>query len=276
MASASATPVQRCPRDCAPAASPQRQSLPTQVPRLFRYANLRNHRKILVADGRVGFTGGMNLREGHWLGRSPRHPARCLHFRVEGPVVRGLQTTFVEDWVFATRERLGGEAWFPALAATGEVAARAVAAGPDEDLGRLPNLLLRALHVTALRGVDVAILLPGRSNVPLVDAAMRWQLRELLAKGVRVLRSPPPFDHTKLFVVDGLWSLIGSTNWDARSLRLNFEFNLDCHDARLAQRLEALIDARLAVARPVTTGDLPQTLPARLLAGVARLAGPYL
>jgi cardiolipin synthase A/B len=274
--------------------------LPTRVPRLFRYANLRNHRKILVVDGRVGFTGGMNLREGHWLARAPRAPARCLHFRVEGPVVRALQATFVEDWAFATRERLAGDAWFPPLAAAGSVAARAVPAGPDEDLGRLPDLLLgalaaardrvrivtpyflpdevllRALHVTALRGVDVTVLLPERSNVPLIDAAMRWQLRELLGKGVRVLRSPPPFDHTKLFVVDGLWSLVGSTNWDARSLRLNFEFNLDCHDAGLATRLEALVDERIAVARPVTVRDLPRGLPARLVAGVARLAGPYL
>lgn len=216
--------------------------LPTRVPRLYQYANLRMHRKILVVDGRVGFTGGMmNIRVGHWFVREPVHPVRCVHFRVDGPVVADMQCAFVDDWVFATGERLEGERWFAPAGRHGPVAARGVPDGPDGDIDNILQILLgapsvatqrarivtpyflpdsevlRALHVAALRGVEVEIVLPARSNVPLMDWAMVPQLSELIEKGCRIYLARPPFDHSKLFVVDGAWSLIGSTNWDARS-----------------------------------------------------------
>lgn len=274
--------------------------LPTHVPRLFRYANLRNHRKILVVDGRTGFTGGMNLRAGHWLTLAPRHPVRCLHFRVEGPLVRELMRTFAMDWNFTTGETLDGPLWFPAPVRAGNIVARGIPDGPDESLGSLPDImlgalacarqrvrivtpyflpdevLLRALHVTALRGVDVAIVLPARSNVPLVDWAMQPQLGELLSRGCRIFLSPPPFDHAKLFVVDGCWSLIGSANWDARSLRLNFEYNIECYDGALAAHLEALVEARIRAAQRLTTDRLDTRPALRLRNGLARLLSPYL
>ena len=95
--------------------------------------NLRNHRKILVADGRIGFAGGMNIRTGHWLGKQPSHPVRDLHFRLEGPVVAHLQEVFADDWFFTTREALRGENWFPPLESRGLVIARGIADGPDEE-----------------------------------------------------------------------------------------------------------------------------------------------
>jgi cardiolipin synthase A/B len=275
--------------------------LPTRVPRLFKYANLRNHRKIMVVDGRVGFTGGMNIRAGHWHARLPDAPVRCVHFRVDGPIVADLQETFATDWAFTTGERLDGERWFAPAAKCGPVMARGVPDGPDDDLDNIPHLilgalsvatqrarivtpyflpedgLLRALQVAAMRGVVVDIVLPERSNVPLMDWAVTPQLPWLLEAGCRVYRSSAPFDHSKLFVVDGAWSLIGSTNWDARSLRLNFEYNLECYDRGLAARLDAIIDAKIATARPEDRARIEgRALAVRLRDGLTRLLSPYL
>lgn len=275
--------------------------LPTRLPRLFRYANLRNHRKILVVDGTIGFTGGMNIRDGHWLSRHPASPIRCLHFRLEGPVVYELQRAFSVDWAFATREALDRDPWFPRLASVGSVVARGIPDGPDGDLENILELilgalaaatkhvriitpyflvddvLLRALQVSAMRGVQVDIVVPARSNLPIIDWAMTPQFLPLLDKGCRVFRSPAPFDHTKAFTVDGHWCLVGSTNWDARSLLLNFEFNVECYDQALTASLEALIDARIAEASPLSLRALRErSLPIRFRDGVARLGSPYL
>ena len=119
--------------------------------------------------------------------------------------------------------------------------------------------------------------MPERSNIRAMDWATRPQLGELVASGCRVHLSPVPFDHTKLFLVDELWSLIGSTNWDARSLRLNFEFNLECYDASLVRRLDGLVAARMAGSRLLAAAELQAlALPARVRNGLARLLSPYL
>lgn len=275
--------------------------LPTKFAPVFRYANLRNHRKILVVDGQIGFTGGMNIRAGHEVGRHPSSPVRCLHFRVDGPIVYEMQRTFAEDWAFTTRELLSGDAWFPRLGRAGDVYARGIPDGPDSSLDNtlelilgalasaishvriispyflLDDVMIRALQVTAMRGVQVDIVVPAKSNLPVMDWAMTPQFAPLLDKGCRIWKTPAPFDHTKAFTVDGQWSLIGSTNWDARSLLLNFEFNLECFDQMLAAQLEALIDERIASAAPVTLSAVrARSLPVQLRDGIARLGSPYL
>jgi cardiolipin synthase len=275
--------------------------LPAGAFHLIRYANLRNHRKILVVDGRVGFTGGMNIREGHWLGRVPGRPVQCLHFRLEGPVVADLQRTFAVDWAFTTGEHLEGTQWFPHIEHCGAVAARGVRDGPDADLDNILHLILgalsvatrrvrivtpyflpdsgvlRSLHVAAMRGVQVDIVVPTKSNVRIMDWAMTPQFGELLRWGCRVYLTPAPFDHTKLLVVDGYWSLVGSTNWDARSLRLNFEYNVECYDEDLAQRVEALVENKIRHARPLLLHDLVTRAPiVKVRDGLARLLSPYL
>jgi cardiolipin synthase len=275
--------------------------LPTRVPRLFRYANLRNHRKLMVVDGRRGFCGGMNIRHGHRVRENPGSPTRCMQFALAGPVVGELQQAFAVDWAFATGEHLVGEPWFVPLETAGEVLARGVPDGPDADLDNVLHLLigalavarrrvrivtpyfipdgelLRAIRVAALRGVDVELLLPARSNLPFVDWARNPQLPFLLQSGCVVHLSGAPFDHSKLMVVDGHWSLVGSTNWDARSLRLNFEYNVECYDAALAQRLEAIIDAKRAGATRLAQEALDaRPFVLRLRDGLARLLSPYL
>jgi cardiolipin synthase len=275
--------------------------LPPALPWRMPFMNLRNHRKILVADGRVGFTGGMNIRAGHVLGENPRHPVQDLHFRLEGPVVAHLQEAFAGDWFFSTGERLAGEAWFPRLEAAGGVLARGIPDGPDEDYEKLPLTaqgalacarksvciitpyflpdppLIASLNLAALRGVEVRIVLPEKNNLPMVKWASTALLDQVLERGCRVLLTPPPFDHSKLMLVDDTWMLFGSGNWDPRSFKLNFEFNVECYDRALAGELNAFVDEKLGSARELTLEEVRgRRLPVRLRDGIARLFSPYL
>jgi cardiolipin synthase len=275
--------------------------LPTLIPWKLHYSNLRSHRKILVIDGRTGFTGGMNIRQGTMESNCGRHPLCDLHFRVAGPVVAHLQETFVLDWEFCTGEKIEGEAWFPCLSPQGSVLARGIADGPDLDFDKirltihcgidcahrsidivtpyfLPDqTLIVALTVAAMRGVEVNILIPEINNQKLVQWACMAQLWQVLQRGCKVWLTPPPFDHTKIMLVDDVWSMIGSANWDPRSLRLNFEFNLECYDLQLASQLHKLVQTKRQRARQITLADVDgRPLAIRLRDGVARLATPYL
>jgi len=275
--------------------------LPTFAPWRLLSMNLRNHRKILVVDGRLGFTGGMNIRVGNCVSKQPSHPVHDFHFRVEGPVVAHLQEVFADDWMFTTGEALRGEKWFPPIPACGPVLARGIADGPDEDFEKLrwtilPALtaakrsvriatpyflpdatLIAALNLAAMRGVQVDILLPSRSNLPFVQWASTAHWWQLLERGCRIWLSPPPFDHSKLLLVDEAWALVGSANWDPRSLRLNFEFNVECYDPGLARTLGGWFDGRLQQSRQTTLAEVDaRTLPVRLRDGMARLFTPFL
>jgi cardiolipin synthase len=275
--------------------------LPTLVPGRFAYSNLRNHRKILIVDGRVGFTGGMNIREGCFLQLKPKHPVQDMHFHIAGPVVLHLAEVFAEDWAFSTDEVLGGELWFPAIEPAGAMLARGIRYGPDEDLGEIQlalagalscahshvaimtpyflpdDAIVSALNVAAMRGVQVDIVLPEKNNLTTVQWASTAMLWQVLGHGCRVWLSPPPFDHSKLMLVDGLWSLIGSGNWDPRSLRLNFEFNVEVYDRTLAATLQEFFERKRSAAKQVKLADVDgRSLPVKLRDGVARLLSPYL
>lgn len=264
--------------------------------------NLRTHRKLLVADGRRAVTGGMNLRDLHRAAGEVPLLARDLMFAIEGPVVAQLARVFAEDWMFAAGERLEGPLWFPGPASFPDGAiARALPDGPegevsnvgwifdgaislaqDEVLVATPYFLpgddmLASLAQAALRGVAVHVLVPARSNYRLVDWASRAVFPFLLRHGCRIWLTPPPFDHAKLAAIDRHWALIGSSNWDTRSLRLNFELNVELYDAGVAGRLAGLLDARRAAARPLSAAELDALpLAARLRNRAARLMSPYL
>ncbi len=284
---------------------------------MFRYANLRNHRKVLVVDGKTAFTGGTNIREGHWLSLKPSDPIQCLHFAFRGGIVAHLLEVFLVDWAFVTQERLDKLSVFDDEAMTeercvdtqplglprscGGVLARGISDGPDEDLGKMADVLMsalasardRVLIVTpyflpdrellgaignaALRGVQVDIVIPEKNNVRVMDWATMPVLPLLLRKGCRVHLSAAPFDHTKVLVVDDRWSLVGSTNWDARSLRLNFEYNVECYSERLGETLASLIALKVEAAKPLTLAELDGLSPwVRFRNGVAHLGAPYL
>ena len=263
--------------------------------------NLRNHRKILVVDGKTAFTGGMNIRHGNVLGDHPQEPVQDLHFRVEGPVLSQLQDAFAGDWAFTTGEILEGETWFPQLNEPGNVIARVITDGPDADFEKarwtllaalaeaqtsvqiltpyfLPEpSLVSALNLAALRGVRVDIVLPNKNNLPFVHWASRAMWWQILKFGCHIWLTPPPFDHSKLMVVDGHWVLFGSANWDARSLRLNFELNVECYGRDLARELAAVIENKLLAAREVTLAEVDaRTVPGKLRDAVARLFSPFL
>jgi cardiolipin synthase len=280
---------------------PNAMFLRTWAPAQMTYLNMRNHRKILVVDGRIGFTGGMNIREGSLLDRPTSHPIQDLHFRLDGPVVAELMEAFAEDWLFATGEALDDARWRPPLSPAGETPARGIPDGPDDNfethrwtfLGAIAQArerieivtpyfipdqtLITALNTAAMRGVQVDVLIPAKNNLRFVQWACTAGLWQLLIRGVHVHLTTPPFDHTKLFIVDGRWVMFGSTNWDARSLRLNFEFNVECYDTALASSLAPLIDAKRRAAHTVSLAEVNgRPLPIRLRDGVARLFSPYL
>jgi cardiolipin synthase A/B len=265
------------------------------------YFNLRNHRKLLVVDGRVGFTGGMNIRHGHLVAEGPPSPVRDLHFRFEGPVVGEFQEVFAEDWLATTGEHLKGEGWFPPLDEVGEVVARGISDGPDVDYGKLQSILMGALAsaernvrimtpyfvpderlvdalgVAAMRGADVEVILPERGNLILVQWASQAYWRLVMERDVRIFLTPPPFDHSKVMTVDGGWGLVGSANWDPRSLQLNFEFNVESYDARFVQALDDHMDELRESARELTMAELDaKPLLPRLRDGTARLFSPLL
>ncbi len=263
--------------------------------------NLRNHRKILAVDGRTAFTGGMNLRHGNVLAEKPKHPVQDLHFRVEGPVVRRLQEAFANDWAFTTGETLGDAGWFPELAESGNVIARVITDGPDADYDKLrwtllaalaeaqtsvqiltpyflpDQSLVTALNLAALRGVRVDIILPARNNLPVVHWASRALWWQVLERGCHLWLTPPPFDHSKLMIVDGHWVLLGSANWDARSLRLNFELNVESYGREFADAMGRIIEGKLRGAREVTLAEVDgRSYPVKLRDAIARLFTPYL
>jgi cardiolipin synthase len=263
--------------------------------------NLRTHRKICVVDGEIGFTGGMNIRVNHVLSAPSPQPTADVHFRLVGPVVGQLQEVFAEDWLFSTGESLQGDRWFRPLKLSGDVICRGIADGPDETNHALawalqaaissakkrvrivtpyflPDMALAtALGVAATRGIEVDIIIPGKSNLRLVQWASVAQLWQVVSFGCRVWVTPPPFDHAKLMTVDGQWSMIGSTNWDPRSLRLNFEFNCEAYDKHFTEKLDALIEERLARARRLNLDELSaRSLPVKVRDGLARLVSPYL
>jgi cardiolipin synthase len=268
------------------------------------YANLRSHRKLLVIDGLHGFTGGMNIRQSFVTAIAKEAVTHDTHFQVSGPIVYQLMTNFAHDWAFTTTEKLTGDEWFaPAAAEIKEtgVALRCVPSGPDATLASTHNMLLGALAVaqthvrmqspyllpdvaliaalstTARRGVIVDIVVPGANNLKLVNAAMMAQIDQLIETGCRVWRASGTFDHSKLFTVDGGWSYIGSSNIDPRSLRLNFELDLEVYDRGIAKEIETKVDDIIAHAERITLRTVRRDpFWMRLRNKVVWLASPYL
>lgn len=266
------------------------------------YINLRNHRKLLIVDGREAFTGGMNIRGRHLLSEANLDQAvRDVHFSVQGPVVSDLQRSFLEDWFFITGAKLDIPLFFPIIEPAGNAMIRSISDGPNKEFRKLEQIIMGALAcsehsvsimtpyfipersmisaliTTALRGVDVRIVLPGLSNLPFVQWASQALLWELLANGVKIYYQPPPFVHSKLLLVDEIWSLIGSANLDTRSLRLNFELNLSVLDSEFAACVRRHFDQAFLHAREISLQEIEsRSLPIKLRDSFFHLFSPYL
>jgi len=261
--------------------------------------NLRNHRKLLIVDGETGFAGGMNIG-GREVGKANRRRMADLHFQVRGPAVSQLAECFAADWQFAARETLAPPP-VPQPGA-GDCICRVITEGPDEDSDKLlfvilgavavahrqvlimtpyfipPPELTAALQTAALRGVEVCLVLPARSNLRYVDWATRRWLPPLLKRGIQVYLQPPPFSHTKLLVIDGSYAQIGSANIDPRSLRLNFEIAVEVYDeAVCAQLASYVLSARDHAMRvPAETPPARQSFIGQLRDSLFWLLSPYL
>ncbi len=276
---------------------------PPIIPARLYAANLRNHRKILVVDGSAGFTGGMNIQGPYRRLGAPDSGWRDLHFCMQGPVVDHLAQVFARDWFDTTDESLDEVFWGGQASPVpgGTALARGIEAGPDETIDRIRwtfmgalsearrsvriwtpyfvpyQSLLAALGAASLRGVEVDVLVPETGDHPVVQWASRAHYWQVLEHGARIFERPGPFDHTKLMIVDGHWICLGSANWDARSLRLNFEFNVEVFDTALAAALEGEFLAARAASAPVTAEAMrSRPLPVKLRDGAARLFTPVL
>ena len=244
---------------------------------VFRRYHKRNHRRIVVVDGRVGFTGGAGVSrkwmgngrtEGHW---------RDTDVRMEGPVVEYLQAAFAENWLEATGMVLGGEAYFPRpIEPRGQTYAQIARSSPAGGGGAMYTTFLLALSAarrsvlvtnpyfvlddrmreavlrTVRRGVRVAVLVPAVIDHNLVRQASRSQFGELLQAGVEIYEYTPALLHAKTIVIDGVWATVGSTNLDNLSFAVNDELNLIVYDRGVAQQLERVFHDDVALARRVS------------------------
>jgi len=238
--------------------------------------NYRSHRRILVIDGRVGFTGGYGIADS-WSGdgRTPQH-WRDTNARIEGPAVKFLQAGFAESWLETTGIAIGGEGYFPALQPIGNVFAQIVRSSPAGGSFQTYMLFLitinsarksiwitnpyfipddvmtEALLKAAARGVRVIVLTPGEIDSQLTYTASRSHYGRLLQGGVQIFEYQTALMHAKTMVVDGTWATIGSTNFDNRSFALNQELNVTMYDATLARRLEDIFQEDLKHSKNIT------------------------
>lgn len=266
--------------------------------------NFRNHRKIVVVDGQVAFTGGRNWGDDYYS-CAPGRTFSDTSFEVRGPVLAAMRRVFYEDWTLAAgkteppqlEDIAGGRS-----VAGGNVAIRALPGGLDEPTDDIATVLggvfrgarqsilivtpyfapepssYDALRLAALSGVDVRVLAPQRSDRRTIDLAARVCYRGLLRAGVRVWLRPKPFLHSKAIVVDDAWSTVGSVNFDARSMALNFELNLEVVDAAFARRLRSYFADDFAVSTELDAKEFCRRPPLahRLIENAAALFAPIL
>lgn len=277
--------------------------LPTISFTKIRFINLRNHRKILCIDGEVAYIGGMNISQNN-LVKTAQHPIDDVQFKVTGPVIDQISRVFKEDWFFATNELIQ----FPQSQANSQiktdqhsVVARVLQDGPDEDHNKIHWTLINALvcaqthikimtpyfipdqslmvslHAAALRGVNIEIIVPKRSNILFVDWVMEANFARIMQHGIKIYLNNRPFDHSKVVIIDDLWSFIGSTNWDARSLEFNFEINLECFDKALNAELTEFFKIKKQDSTQVDASEM-HNLPIykKIRNNMFRLFSPYL
>ena len=243
--------------------------------KLLQY-NYRNHRRILVIDGRVGFTGGYGISD-TWLGdgRTPEH-WRDTNARIEGPAVKFLQAAFAESWLETTGTAIGGAGYFPRLEPVGKLPAQIVSSSPAG--GSFQNYMLFLLSINSARktilianpyfipddvmteallkavsrGVRVIVLVPGKIDSQLTYTVSRSHYGRSIARGAEIFEYQAALMHAKTMVIDGIWATIGSTNFDNRSFALNQELNLTVYDASLARRLEVIFQDDLKYSKKIT------------------------
>jgi len=262
--------------------------------------NFRNHRKIAVIDGAVGFTGSQNIGN-EYVGLSKDFSVwHDTHLKIMGPAVADLQEIFVSDWFYATHRLLRNDCYYPQLSEQGNQAVHILPSGPDTNTKILHHLLfavissarrsvhiatpyfvpdstmLLALEAAAYRGVEVTILVPAELDMPLTLWAGRSYYRDLLLSGVDIFEYQSGMMHSKVVIVDDTWGMVGSANMDIRSFRLNFEASVFLYDQILAKQLEDNFQTMLQDAKQVELRDTFHSFGVSLRQGFARLVSPML
>jgi cardiolipin synthase A/B len=238
--------------------------------------NHRTHRKLLVVDGEVGFCGGVGIAD-LWLGNADsKEHWRDTVARVEGPAVTQMQFAFMDNWVKSRGELLTGLDYFPQLSPRGSCRAQVLKSSPSEGSSAVKLMYIvsivsaqksiylssayfipdhdtmRALEGAVRRGVDVRVIVPGEyTDVPIVRHAGRFYYNRLLRRGIRIFEYQPTMMHAKTMVVDGIWTTIGSSNFDDRSFKLNDEVNVNVYDEGVAAQMEKMFYEDLARSREV-------------------------
>jgi len=239
--------------------------------------NNRTHRKVLVVDGKIGFTGGVGVAD-LWAGNAedPEH-WRDAHFRVEGPVVAQMQAVFIDNWMKTTGDVLTGEDYFPALEPVGDSPAQMFSSSPSGGSESMQLMYLlamaaaehtidlsaayfvvdehtsRAMVEAAKRGVKVRVIVPGRHiDAEAVRQASRGQWGPLLQAGIEISEFEPTMFHCKIFIVDGMLVSVGSTNFDNRSFELNDEANLNIYDRKFGARMTEVFEQDLKRSKRIT------------------------
>lgn len=274
--------------------------LPPRIPIALPFVNMRNHRKIMVIDGSVAFFGGMNLSQENVLIHDKKKGVLDITFKIEGPVVDQLSQVFEDDWEFTTGKKMQAYSKDIPIVERGKIPARVIADGPDRKQGEIEllvhgtinaamkkisivtpyflpeNNILTALEMASMKGVDVEIIIPKVNDHKIMNWAEEPNFLRLIEKGVKICRTPLPFDHSKIFVVDNEWVFVGSANWDVRSFKLHFESNMEILSRELASKLNEIINEKKKIAKIVTVEEcrnLP--LPKRLRNNACRLLTPY-
>lgn len=274
---------------------------PIRFPYIGSRVNYRNHRKIVVIDGKTGFLGGMNVGD-EYLSRDPRYGFwRDTHLRIKGEAVHVLQTTFLNDWIFCTKREVGGEEYYPTPGPSGNQLTQIIASGPDSKWYAFKQVLFAALagatkkiyittpylvpdesmltmlQTAALSGLEVKVLVQGVPDHRIVYWASRSYFQELLEAGVEIYQYQKGILHAKIVTVDGFMAFVGSANFDIRSFELDLEVTAAIYDSKLVNKLEREFENDLSESEQVELDEFRERgLRTRLLEAHARLVAPLL
>lgn len=255
-----------------------RTFLPLSFPRFLRSVNYRNHKKIVIIDGRIAYTGGINVKD-VYIDGLPWGRWNDIHFKVEGSGASGLQSVFLADWYYASGEYLSSPEYYPDVEVCGEVPIQIVNAEP---LGMHSNImeamftaisrakkyvyietpyfiptecLLQAIQTVAMSGIDVRVVMPEKSDNDFVQYASNSYVEKLLRNKVRVYQYLNGFTHSKLMVIDDELVIAGSANMDIRSLELLFETNLFIYDKEVSQTVKSIYQTDMDNSKELNLND---------------------
>lgn len=274
--------------------------LPPHIPISMPFVNLRNHRKMMIIDGKAAFFGGMNLSKKNIFTHNLKDGILDITFEVKGSVIEQMVEIFEDDWEFATGIKIQSFARTVYHAKEGMSPARIIPDGPDNKSGIIElivtgainaavkkilivtpyflpeNNILTAIEMSAMKDVNVEIIIPEKSDHKILNYAVEPNFLRLIESGVKIYRTSRPFDHSKIFVVDNEWVFVGSANWDERSFKLNFESNMEIFSKNLAKKLTAIAEEKKKNAKLTTDYECKQLqFLKRIRNNAYRLLTPY-